>query len=127
MTKLSPLVATATSAELAYIAALDHGEDSEQHLRALRELIFVQHGALRPDQQWHPYEVIELGANALRPDHAREFAICTLLVLQAVATGYDTATDLDFKYETHAADYAALPAVLREEILRAYAEAQRPT
>lgn len=71
--------------------------------------------------------MIELGANVLTPDHPREFAICTLLVLHAVATGYDTATDLDFKYEAHAADYAALPAVLRDEILRAYADAQRRT
>jgi hypothetical protein len=79
---------------------------------------------LRSDQYWHPYEVIEFGANALAPRHPREFAICTLLVLHAVATGYDTATDLAFKFETHAADYDALPTDLRDEILRAYAAAQ---
>lgn len=122
--RLSPLVATATPEELAFIAALDYGQDADRHLRALRETIFEQHGALRSDQHWHPYEVIELGANALVPGHPREFAICTLLVLHAVATGYDTATDLAFKFETLAADYDALPTGLRDEVLRAYAAAQ---
>lgn len=32
--KLSPLVATATAEELAFIAALDYGQDTEPHLRA---------------------------------------------------------------------------------------------
>lgn len=122
--KLSPLVATATAEELAFIAALDYGQDTEPHLRALRAVIFEQNGALRPGQHWHPYEVIELGANTLMPDHPREFALCTLLVLHAVASGYDTATDLASKFETHAADYDALPADLRDEVLRAYAATQ---
>jgi hypothetical protein len=117
-------VQSASDAELSFIASLDYGQRAEQHLAALREVIFKQGGITRDGQHWFPYEVVELGSHSLRPGHEREFAICTLLVLANVAAGIDTSTDIQAKFAERAAEYDQLPAQLREEILNAYRSAE---
>jgi hypothetical protein len=117
---LSSMIKSISESELSYIAALDYGQDSQRHLDGLRAVIFKQNGSLHKKQFWHPYEVIELGAHSLTPGHEREFAICTLLVIQAVSDGVDSSTDLSTKFGDRAQDYDALPTSLRDEILRAY-------
>ena len=116
------LVATATDEELRFIAGLDHGLDAEQHLVALRRLIFERDCAFEAGERWFPYEVVELGAHGLQAGHEREFAICTLLVIHAVRTGFDKSTDLAEKFEQRAPDYSALTAALSTAILAAYAD-----
>lgn len=106
--------------ELKFIAGRDYGVDSDIHLEALRKLIKHQAGSLSEEQFWYPYEVIELGAHTLVPGHEREFAACTLLVLRAVASGYDTSTRVDWKLIDRAHDYDLLPPDLREAVLDAY-------
>jgi hypothetical protein len=117
---LSPTVRSVTEQELAFIAGLDQGQHQDAHLEALRKVIFEQNGSLVRDQYWFPYEVIELGAHSLTPGHEREFAICTLLVIGSVRTGFDSATNLPSKFNDRAAQYDALPPSLREEVLAAY-------
>jgi len=117
---LSPLIKSVSESELSYIAELDYRQDSHRHLESLRAVILGQDGSLREGQSWYPYEVIELGANALKPGHEREFVICTLLVIQAVIDGFDSSTDLTTKFSDRAQDYDLLPPMLREEVLRAY-------
>jgi len=117
---LSPLIKSVSESELSYIAELDYGQDSHRHFESLRAVILGQDGSLREGQIWYPYEVIELGANALRPGHEREFVICTLLVIQAVTDGFDSSTDLTTKFSDRAQDYDLLPPMLRDEVLRAY-------
>lgn len=117
---LSPTILSATERELDFIAGLDYGIGHERHLEALRKLIFGQHGLLEEDQCWYPYEVIELGSHHLQPGREREFAICTLLVIEAVRTGRDRWTELSDKFNDRASDYDALPPALRDEILGAY-------
>jgi hypothetical protein len=113
-----------TESELAFIAGLDYGQDAPRHLEALRVVCFSQEGIVSSEQQWFPYEVIELGSHSLRPGHEREFAICTLLVLANVAAGVDTSTDVQGKFGDRAADYDRLSTELREEILNAYKRAE---
>jgi hypothetical protein len=120
---LHPLIKTATESELRYIASLDYGQDSERHLNALRSLIFEQGGDLQVDQYWYPHEVIALGSHHLADGHEREFFFCTMLLLQAVANGYDTSVGLGAKLSDRAGDYDRLPAALRDEVLRAYESA----
>jgi len=122
---LSPVIASITDSEIAYVAALDYGQDAPEHLDALRTVIFSQGGELKDGQVWHPYEVIELGSHILSPGHEREFAICTLLVIRAVVSGFDSSTDLSAKLSDRSKDYDALPAVLRDEVLNAYLVAGR--
>ena len=117
---MNPFVKSITESELAYVASLDYGEDSLKHLEALRAVIFEQEGNLKAEQYWHPYEVIELGALSLEPGHEREFVICTLLVIQAVVSGYDKSTDLAERRMDKASYYAALPVGLGEKISNAY-------
>lgn len=117
------LIASITDEELEFIAALDYGQDVHRHRTALADLIFKQSCELLPTQYWFPYEVIELGAHHLDPLHPREFAICTLLVIQAVRIGFDKSTDLDDKFSDRAADYDALPPELSSIVLRAFAVA----
>lgn len=121
------LAATATEAELRFIAGLDHGLDAEQHLVALRRLIFERDCAFEAGEHWFPYEVVELGAHWLQAGHEREFAICTLLVIHAVRTGFDKSSDLAEKFEQRASDYSMLPAALSAAILAAYADSQGAT
>jgi hypothetical protein len=120
----STLVVSATEGELAYIASLNYGLEAEQHLAALRKVIFEQGGQFQEGQRWLPYEVVELGAHALAAGHEREFAICTFLVVAAVSSGFDSATSLSAKFDAHAASYDALPPVLRAEVLNAYEAAE---
>ena len=37
--------------------------------------------------EWYPFEVVERGASQLQLGHEREFVICVLLWLQALAQG----------------------------------------
>ncbi len=106
--------------ELAFIGGLDHGQDAEKHLAALRRVLSEKGGIVGDGQHWYPYEVIELGAHWLQSGHEREFALCTLLVIENVAAGTDTSTDLAAKLAERAADYDRLPAPLRDLILSAY-------
>lgn len=117
---LDGFLKTLTKAELEFIAARDYGIDADVHLTELNKLVSTQNGSLTEGQHWHPYEVIELGAHTLVRGHEREFTACTLLVLRAVASGFDTSTSLEVKLEDRAADYRALPAPLGNVILRAY-------
>src|SRR5690348_17220667 len=94
--------------ELQFIANLDYGVDSELHLDGLRKLIDEQDCIPVEGQEWFPYEVIELGAHGLKPGHEREFAACTLIVVRAVTSGYDTSTDLDWKFNECARSYDLL-------------------
>jgi hypothetical protein len=121
-TMLDHLIATITDDELRFIASADYGQDIDTHMAALRR-VFEQKGKFEADQSWHPYEVVELTSHTLKPGHEREFALCTLLILQAVADGADRHTDLELKFDDRAADYQALPPELRDAILAAYMEA----
>jgi hypothetical protein len=121
---VSSVVLSASENELAYIAALDHGKDLPRHLDALKTVLFKQQGHFREGQVWFPYEVVELGSHALVPGHEREFAICTLLVVEAVLSGFDSGTDLSDKLSNRATDYDLLPKALRDEVLSAYTRAE---
>lgn len=114
------LFGSLTEAELKFIAEGDYGVDTDLHLDELVKLLHEQGGVLSEGQYWHPYEVVELGAHSLKPGHEREFAACTLLVINAVATGYDTSTRLDRKFDERASDYDRLPPPLRDLVLSAY-------
>jgi|GEM_PF-3036323 len=67
--------------EIKFISKLDCKQDVERHKEALNKVIFEQAGAIGEYQVWFPYEVIELGANALVQGHEKEFTICTMLIL----------------------------------------------
>ena len=115
-----PLWQTLSEDELAFIASRDYGVDAELHLDALKKVLFEQDGCAYDGQHWYPYEVIELCAHWLQPGHAREFAACTLLVIKNVVQGHDRCTDLVYKFECRASDYARLPPELSEQIIAAY-------
>jgi hypothetical protein len=117
---ITPLLKSITEEELRYIAALDYGQNLERHFEALREVVLDQAGSPNQDQRWFPYEVIELGSNALTAGHEREFFFCTMLVLQSALSGYDTSVDLASKLSAHAREYDQLPRALRDEVLNAF-------
>lgn len=119
---LAGLLVALTPEEMRYIAGRDHGVHADRHLEALRAEI-ERGGRFVEGEQWYPYEVVELCAHAFEPGHAREFAVCTVLVIAAVVTGFDGATELASKYAHHAADYDALAPDLQATVLAAYAAA----
>ena len=128
MPLITPLLKSITEEELAFIAGLDYGMGVDKHLAALREVIFEQEGDMTPEQYWHPHEVIALGSHHLQPGHEREFFFCTMLLLQAVQSGYDDTVDLLEKFQDRASDYQQLPDELRDGVLEAYlsSESSRP-
>jgi hypothetical protein len=115
------LISSITEEELRFIANLDYGVESELHYSELHSLIHNQAFNFTSDQYFHPYEVIELGTHVLLPGHEREFAICTLLVIHAVRSGYDKSTELDEKFSQRAADYDKLSPELSSIVLREFA------
>lgn len=120
---MHPLISTITNSELRFIAGRDYGQGVDAHLVALRQVIFEQRGVPSDGQYWYPYEVVELGSHALEPGHEREFALCTLLVIEAALRGFDKNVDLAEKLARRARDYDALPPELRDVILQAYERA----
>jgi hypothetical protein len=120
--ELADLLRSLKPEELRFIAERDYGEDADTHLAELHKVVQAG-GQFREGQYWHPYEVIELGAHSLVTGHEREFAICTLLVIAAVASGFDTSTDLAAKLADRTADYDKLEPTYRESVLSAYAAA----
>ncbi|MBV6811531.1 hypothetical protein KWH19_17595 [Xanthomonas campestris pv. pennamericanum] len=119
---LAALLQSLTPDEVRFIAQRDYGQDAERHLQALASVV-ARGGRFEQGEEWHPYEVVELGAHSLVPGHAREFAICTLLVIAAVADGFDLSTTLADKFQERADDYAKLPPQFQHAILAAYAAA----
>lgn len=117
--ELAELLKSLTPDELLYIAERDYRVDADLHLGALRSWI-QQGGKLEEFHYWHPYEVIELTAHYLEPGHEREFAACTLIVLDAVASGCDKCTFLEWKFEDRASDYDKLEQPLRDAVLATY-------
>ncbi len=122
---LDELLRSLTPSELRYIAESDYGVDVELHLEAIKKLVADPEHRLAEGDYWFPYEVIELCSHSLKAGHEREFVACTLLVLHAVSSGYDTSTDLELKLEDRAQDYDILLPHLREAILSAYLQAGR--
>ncbi|MBS0372851.1 MAG: hypothetical protein JSS57_27055 [Proteobacteria bacterium] len=119
---MHPFVLTASEQELWFIAGLDYTQDQEKHFQALKELIFQRNGTFLPTNTWFPYEVIELGANSAQVGHEREFAICSLLVIHGVASGFDTWTELEQKFSNASFTENMLPE-LTEILLEQYANA----
>lgn len=112
-----------TEDELHFISGLDYGGGRERHYVELRKVIFEQNCVANYDQSWYPSEVYELGSNWLQEGYEREFTICTLLVIHNVIQGNDGATDLRYKFDSHAAEYDQLLPHHRDLILEAYAHA----
>ena len=71
------LVVSVGESGLKFIASLDCEQDVEKHHSALTTVLSKQNGVITADQYFFPYEVIELGANALQPGREAEFALCT--------------------------------------------------
>ncbi|ASN03405.1 hypothetical protein Xkhy_03820 [Xanthomonas axonopodis pv. khayae] len=117
---LAVLLQSLTPDEVHFIAQRDDGQDAERHSQALASVV-ARGGRFEQGEEWYPYEVVELGAHTLVRGHAREFAICTLLVIAAVADGFDLSTTLADKFQDRADDYAKLPPDLQQAILAAYA------
>ncbi|WP_372375423.1 hypothetical protein [Xanthomonas axonopodis] len=117
---LAVLLQSLTPDEVRFIAQRDDGQDAERHSQALASVV-ARGGRFEQGEEWYPYEVVELGAHILVRGHAREFAICTLLVIAAVADGFDLSTTLADKFQDRADDYAKLPPDLQQAILEAYA------
>lgn len=113
-------IQSATEGELAFIANLDYGADFDKHLLELQRVVQVHDGLFHEGQSWHPYEVVELGAHSLTNGHEREFVLCTLLVIRAVESGFDTWTSLDVKFDSCAATYDMLSVELRELVIDSY-------
>ena len=117
---MAVLLQSLTPDEVHFIAQRDDGQDAERHSQALASVV-ARGGRLEQGEEWYPYEVVELGAHTLVRGHAREFAICTLLVIAAVADGFDLSTTLADKFQDRADDYVKLPPDLQQAILAAYA------
>jgi hypothetical protein len=114
---LPGFVLSATQAELRWIAGLDYGTDAERHFAALDDLIFARAGAWRSEDQWFPYEVIELASHWLQPEHEREFVVATLLVIHAIRAGFDRKISLQEKPEEFFGHYVSLPEELSSLVL----------
>ncbi|OBU67918.1 hypothetical protein A9K58_08090 [Stenotrophomonas maltophilia] len=117
------LALSASPAELAWIAALcDDGDDATRHLQQL-QAVLQQGGTFDDAQEWYPFEVIERGASQLQPGHEREFVICVLLWLQALAQGRASILDPGLHLDDRAMDIEALPDALRDAVLDAFTAA----
>ena len=105
--QLSEIAATATAAELAYIAAGDYGAQTGKHYAALRRVIFEQGSMLAAKDYWTPGEVIELAA--LVPADGRTFAIATAILMANALRDGDRHGAMSLRWDRLAATYSTLP------------------
>jgi hypothetical protein len=118
---MHPLLATAKREELAFIAGLDYGQDQGAHLAALESLIFDRQGKFKDGEYWFPFEVIELGTNSVKPGHEREFALCCLLALEAINSGFDPVHDRESRFSAFEPHLSQVPPDLARILVEAYA------
>lgn len=118
---MHPLIATAKPEELEFIASLDYDQGKEDHLAALKSLIFERQCKFKAGEHWYPYEVIELGSNSVRTGHEREFVLCCLLVLEAIKLGFDSAQDQEGKFTAIEPLLGELPDEMATLLVEAYA------
>lgn len=119
---MHPLLRTATSEELSFIAGLDYGQDKERHLAELRELIYQRDGQFKDGETWFPLEVIELGANSITTGHEREFLLCCLLVRSAIESGHCFSHDRESKYSLIEPLLTQLPHEMALLLVEAYSD-----
>ncbi|SFG83783.1 hypothetical protein SAMN05518865_1202 [Duganella sp. CF458] len=118
---MHPFVFTANPAELAFISGLDYGQDKARHYAELNKLVFEHQGKFKDGEFWFPLEVIELGANSIKPGHEREFVICCLLVLSAIDSGHCLSHDRESKYAAIEPMLFQLPDEFAGLLMEAYA------
>jgi hypothetical protein len=106
-----------TQGEILYIASADYGMDVEKHKSALQTLIFEQDGIITQDQNWYPYEVIELRRWRCELSHEREFAICNLIIALSIINGADSCNSTEDMLDSIANEYDKLPNDLRDLVV----------
>ena len=111
---LVDLLSSLTPQERDFIASRDYGDDKERH-RAALDVVIANGGVVDFDAQgvWHPYEVIELAKNDLRPGHEREFAACIGIVLLNVKLGGDRTNNAEDVVQAQSEALERLPESLR--------------
>jgi len=114
---LNALLESLTEEERDFIAALDYGNDADQHRSALDDVI-ADGGIVDFELKgyWYPYEVIELGKNWLQSGHEREYAACLGIVLKNMERGADQSNDVEWIIENEADSISQLPADLNAMI-----------
>lgn len=111
---LRAIARSATAPDLADIASADYGDRSDEHLVALRSVIFEQDCIVAPGQDWIPLEVIELASHdASRRGH---LAATAVLLATALARG-DDRDWFPYRWEQQARTYLSLPAGPRWAVL----------
>jgi hypothetical protein len=118
---MHPLISTAKPEELEFIASLDYGQGTEEHLAALKSLIFERECNFRDDEYWYPYEVIELGSYSVQSGREREFVLCCLLVLEAIKRGFDFTHNRESKFSEIEPLLPELPSEMATLLVEAYA------
>lgn len=114
------LIVSATTEELNFIAGLDYGIGQDSHYAELVDLIFKRNGVFHENNTWFPYEVIELGANYAQIGHEREFVICSLLVIHAVQTGFDTWSLIEERFTRSVDAFSKISSELSNVLLNEY-------
>ena len=120
--KLDDLLKSLDGAERDFIAGLDYGNDQSKH-RSELDSVIENNGIVDFEKQgfWHPYEVIELGKNDLKPNHEREYAACMGIVLKNIGLGTDQSNDVESIIENQSDNISMLPfelKVMLEELIK---------
>jgi hypothetical protein len=121
---LNELIQRIPESELQWIAERDYGSDVEEHLKALKHLLYANDVAAASSYDWSPWEVIELTAYHLQVGHEEAFALCVLLVIRAICDGTNKWMELEDFFVTCSADVDKLPPTLRDAVLAAFVEAE---
>lgn len=123
MNEIINFIESVSEVELDYIAAADYGRDVDRHKKALKDLIFSQHGVMHKDQYWYPYEVVELRRWSCQQGHEREFAICHLIIALSIIAGTDISNCPTSMLEDLSHEYEKLPKEIYTLVIDAMTEA----
>ncbi|MBC7737362.1 MAG: hypothetical protein H7245_09135, partial [Candidatus Saccharibacteria bacterium] len=100
--------------ELLAVAQADRGDDVQQHLAALRQVIGQRDGIFPAGETWFPAEVVELVSHV--PGSLGYEGCTAILLLNALATG-DEAGWFDFRWVRQWPEYCALRSSTRDPVL----------
>ena len=110
------LLNSLTDNEINFICNLDYGNDFQKHKNEFLKVIKNEGYVDLNNQNWYPYEVIELGSNWLQEGHEKEFTVCTLIVLKNILNENDLSNDIEIKLDNHSKDYESLNTEYRTQI-----------
>ncbi len=103
---LDPIARGMSQVEMEFISKADYGEDAEEHLAALKDVLARDVLTFEKDEYWFPLEVVQLVSHV--PGTGAHIRCLALILLDALETN-DMRGDADYRFENQWSQIQEMP------------------